>query len=168
MLRFVERNAKWPKLIALIVISTAIWYFLAGYADDFTHSIGKPTLPDLALKTGDLYAYAQSYSRGAIRLYLTRIAPLYVLYPAALGLTLAFALQISGAPRLAVMLPLAAILTDYAENATIIAVLLTADEPLPGLGVLASLLTKVKFGLYGLAGAALIFFAFRRVMSQKS
>ncbi len=168
MLRFVDRNATWPKLIALLVTAAAVWTLLSGYAADFTHSIGKPTLPDFALKTGDLYAYAQTYSQGAIRLYLSRIAPLDVIFPAALGLTVAIALKIGGAPRAAVMLPLTAVFVDYVENALIVAVLLTADAPVAGLGVAASLLTKAKFGLYGLALGALIVIAFRRVMSQKS
>ena len=167
MLRIIRRHNSWPKAASIGFLTLILGYFLGGYEDEFSHSIGKPTLPDLAVRIENLLDYARAYSPGAIDLYLSRIAPLDVVFPAALGLTLALTLSRLGAPDRAVRLPLVAAVIDWVENGLIVWVLLTVDAPVEGAGLTASLVTKLKFAAYFAALFAVAIIAFRQVMSQR-
>ena len=167
MLRLIERCATWPIFILFAVVAGGLRWVLGVLEQGFTRSVGRPTLPDFAIGTHDLYDHAIGYSDHAISVYLGQIAPLDILFPAVLAVFLATGIRLFGGSGIWVRVALAAMVIDWGENIGIVGVIHTIDNPVAGLGVLTSALTKVKFAAYSAAFLALIVCAARRLMSQK-
>lgn len=163
MLAVTRRIASPVTLALAFLASGALFAMLFDRTSEFENTIGKPSLPDTALPPQNLYQAAGNWSKDTVNFYLTEIAPLDIVFPVALGLTLAIALALLSPPTSAwPRIGLIAILVDWAENGSFVAILTTLDDPIPGLAPLAMALTLLKFALYLSGVGAVIYLLLRR------
>ena len=166
MHRFLRKFSSWPRLGFVFAATAILAWTLWQAKEEFSFTIGKPTLPDVDVKAWNLYDHALGYSNYAVEYYLSWIAPLDLIFPLLLFLTLGMALVLFRSPGRWPMVPLWAMVFDYAENAAIVSVLLSLDDPFVVIGYWASALTKLKFALYLLSLLALLYFGIRSRMSR--
>jgi hypothetical protein len=176
----IAARATWKRAILLFIFTYAVYFCMLGVTipavEEYTNGMIIFDLNPLGYTFSYAAALIDTLGEEGISVYLTRQLPLDFLYPGLMGLTGAviIALLVSNRTRYGpylICLPLAAGLTDYLENITIVTMLRQSPEPHIWTASAASLFTIAKSVLssaYYIALTLLLVMRFIDYIKQKS
>jgi hypothetical protein len=148
-------NGKSLLILAGIMIGLGVMMLSPlGPSDELRILAGGVDVPDTQIgrSVDGFYRQLAAYGPDGRRLYLTRVSPVDLLIPAAQAIFLAVAISLASRKvisrgshwQMLNLVPLAAMLADYLENASMIILLLAYPVRLDGLAAAAAMFTSAK------------------------